>query len=316
MIEENVFYDCTNMENVHLNEGLKAIGYHAFQGCASLERIVIPSTIDAIQSLDVFNNCRRLMALKFVDEIEEFMSETSLCSWWNQGVARHSLLTYCFLIKHDIAKRFGSLQASKWRNTILDMLECIPSIANKKQPSHFESIHSMLTVYHKLGEVALLLELALWKSKRVEYCRSRPISWESKLVEYFHGRPSVNLSSHELQQLRLDCGFNLLLPLLEYSNLYALSALKLVGVSSLASTHACSLVLSSDFDFFGDGVSMVGSCRFFFFGDFGLIASMGENSLQGENGAGRPLALAPTKQVSITPAMTGGSSTISSDRMA
>ena len=43
----------------------------------------------------------------------------------------------------------------------------------------------------------MLLELALWKSK-----------W----VEYFHGRPSVDLSFHELQQLRMDCGAAVIIP--------------------------------------------------------------------------------------------------------
>lgn len=91
------------------------------------------------------------------------------------------------------------LQATKWRNTILDMLKCIPSIADEKQPSHFESIHAMLTVYHKLGDVAVLLELALWKSKIFEHGLCRPSL-------------SVDLSSDEMQQLRMDCGSAVIIP--------------------------------------------------------------------------------------------------------
>ena len=71
------------------------------------------------------------------------------------------------------------------------MLECIPSIVYDKKPSHFKSIHSLLTVYNKLGEVAVLLELALWKSKIFEHGHCRPNS-------------SVDLSSDEMQQLRMD----------------------------------------------------------------------------------------------------------------
>ena len=48
------------------------------------------------------------MTVKFVNEIEEFVSETSLSSWWNRGVSRYSLPKFCFLTKHDInsSKRF------------------------------------------------------------------------------------------------------------------------------------------------------------------------------------------------------------------
>jgi hypothetical protein len=190
-----VFKNCQNLVNVQLKEGLKTIGGQVFLNCTSLEQIVIPSTVADVQSLDVFKNCKRLVKAKFVDEVEEFVSETSLRTWWDKGVARHLLSTYSFLAKHDIVKRFGMLQATKWRNTILDMLECIPY---EKQPSHFKSIHSMLIVYHRLGEVAVLLELALWKSK---------------IFEHGHCRPnSVDLSSDEMQQLRMDCGSAVIIP--------------------------------------------------------------------------------------------------------
>jgi hypothetical protein len=154
-IGREVFKNCHNLVNVQLNEGLKKIGGQVFLNCTSLEQIAIPSTVADVQFLEVFKNCKSLVKAKFVDEVEEFVSETSLHTWWNQGVARHALTTCCFLAKHDIAKRYDKLQASKWRNTILDMLERIPSIPNEKQPSHFKSIDSMLTVYHTLGEIGL-----------------------------------------------------------------------------------------------------------------------------------------------------------------
>jgi len=134
--------------------------------------------------------------VKFVDEVEEFVSETSLCTWWNQGVSKYALPTSAFLVRKDIAKRFGMLQAGKWRNTILDMLEGIPSIATGYE-RHYRCIDAKLTIYVRLQSVTTLLELALWKSK---------------LLELGHSEPNVTLSAMEMQKLRMSCGAAVIIP--------------------------------------------------------------------------------------------------------
>ncbi|MGD9474589.1 MAG: leucine-rich repeat domain-containing protein, partial [Eubacteriaceae bacterium] len=48
-IGSSAFYDCSNLESVTLNEGLKTIGIQAFYNCDSLESITIP---DSVQTID------------------------------------------------------------------------------------------------------------------------------------------------------------------------------------------------------------------------------------------------------------------------
>jgi hypothetical protein len=100
----------------------------------------------------------------FCREIEVFVAESSLQTWWNHGVSEHALQASCFLLENRIAERVASLQSPKWRLAIDDLLGCIPSIDIIKMNSYIRSISSKLTVYEKLKDIATLLELALWKS--------------------------------------------------------------------------------------------------------------------------------------------------------
>ncbi len=82
--------------------------------------------------------------MRFDDEIEEFLSETPLRSWWNQGASKYALPTFYFLIERDILKRLDDLDSRKLRNTLLGMLDRIPSIAHDDLSEHYDSIHVKL----------------------------------------------------------------------------------------------------------------------------------------------------------------------------
>ena len=43
-VDDNAFRDCTKLQEVEFNEGLKKIGQSAFEGCNSLQRVTLPST--------------------------------------------------------------------------------------------------------------------------------------------------------------------------------------------------------------------------------------------------------------------------------
>ena len=49
------------------------------------------------------------------------------------------------------------------------MLRRIPSISSEGWLSYFDSIHSKLSVYENLKDVAMLLELAIWKTKIINH---------------------------------------------------------------------------------------------------------------------------------------------------
>jgi hypothetical protein len=67
-IDENAFFDCTNMLYIDLGEGLQNIGELAFCGCASLKTVTFPDSLQKISSY-IFQGC---------DSIEEiYIPETT-----------------------------------------------------------------------------------------------------------------------------------------------------------------------------------------------------------------------------------------------
>ena len=59
------FKNCENLEEVNLNDGLKTIMRYTFQNCNSLKKVVIPNTVDFIES--AFQNLESLEEVIFED---------------------------------------------------------------------------------------------------------------------------------------------------------------------------------------------------------------------------------------------------------
>jgi hypothetical protein len=68
-IGENAFYDCNQLRNVELCDGLERIDCGAFEGCTLLERIIIPSTVKVI-GVTAFNDCRQLRNVELSEGLE------------------------------------------------------------------------------------------------------------------------------------------------------------------------------------------------------------------------------------------------------
>ena len=79
---------------------------------------------------------------------------------------------------------------------IHDMLKRIPSVPVDKIVKYNRAIGSKLTVYEKLRDVALLLELALWKARIAEHDMVKD------------GYLSVKSKAEH----RMDCGKNVVIP--------------------------------------------------------------------------------------------------------
>jgi hypothetical protein len=71
--------------NCESYEGIKEIGYEAFNNCTSLQCLVIPPAATEIHER-ALSGCSSLISLVFNDEIEEFVSAVSMREWWNRGV--------------------------------------------------------------------------------------------------------------------------------------------------------------------------------------------------------------------------------------
>jgi len=160
--------------------GVETIGSCAFYGCTSLELVILPSTVKSIDA-SAFDGCNSIESMEFCEEIEDFVSGESMRGWWNQGRSQEALLTYCFLIEHNIPMRVGLLHCRKWQLDIQDMLRCLPSIigtspigipsskVTKLGNTYLSSINAKLTEYESLKDAATVLELAIWKTKLDEH---------------------------------------------------------------------------------------------------------------------------------------------------
>ncbi len=165
-IGNGAFSNCTQLMEVEICEGLEIIHEFAFSGCFSLERVSIPSTVEFIHYC-AFKYCPRLEAVVFCEEIEAFLSTLSAASreWWNHGISPEALVLYRFLMHYNIPNRMVMMHVKNWKMKIYDMLMSRPPVVLELDNEYFASIDSKITVYESLWEPAVLLELAIWKSK-------------------------------------------------------------------------------------------------------------------------------------------------------
>ena len=167
VIGEKLFNSCVKLSEVMLSEGLRRIG-NAFCRCLSLKRVNIPSTVYSVHKR-AFSKCPKLVAVKLNKDIEKLVCYPGQMQrdWWNEGVPKHALRTYCLLTECNLLNRLGRLRVTTWRNHIQTMLKNIPSIPSKQLETYVGSIVTKLAVYEQLQRVAPLLELCIWKSKLV-----------------------------------------------------------------------------------------------------------------------------------------------------
>lgn len=83
-IYDTAFFDCIDLENITMPDGLMSIGYGAFYYCQSLKTVIIPDSVKSIGG-SAFYNCNTLTSInipKNVTEIKDgaFQSCTALTS--------------------------------------------------------------------------------------------------------------------------------------------------------------------------------------------------------------------------------------------
>ena len=69
-VEDNAFYNCTQLKEVVFNNGLKKIGRAAFDHCTSLSSITFPSTVIEIGSY-AFEDCINLKEVSFNEGLQK-----------------------------------------------------------------------------------------------------------------------------------------------------------------------------------------------------------------------------------------------------
>ena len=198
LIWRHAFKGYGALEHILVHEKLAKMHSEAFNSCNSLRRLTIQSTVDKVVSLDIVENSTSLETVRFDDEIEEFLSETPLRTWWNQGASKYALPTFYSLIERDILKRLDDLDSRKMRNNLLGILDRIPSIAHDDLSEYYDSIHVKLKDFEWLKDITTLLELAIWKSRLA--------------LERDHPDRDGKCSAVEMQKFRMICGAEAVIP--------------------------------------------------------------------------------------------------------
>jgi len=177
---KDAFLNCTSLRDVYFPQGLEKISWGAFKQCSSLSAMVIPPSLVEIKECS-FANCTGLERVQFCEEIEVFVSASSMSGWWN----RREFMTltpciYSLLVQYNIPEEICTLPARTWQLNIHEMLRRIPDVVNRTfrssyldctDPSltrevilevYLDSISDKIEYYNMLGEVPMLLERAIF----------------------------------------------------------------------------------------------------------------------------------------------------------
>ena len=166
----SAFYECEQLVNVVLREGLERIGSRAFYGCILLERCNIPSSVKQIKE-DAFLHCPRLTAITFCGEVEDLVTELSLTDWSDHGRKKGWLQMYSFLAQCAILERLGRITARKWRAYIHSQLRHFPSIHDHKFDAYCNLISSWIDRFNELKDAASILDGT--RSLEIETCGTK-----------------------------------------------------------------------------------------------------------------------------------------------
>ena len=136
------FYDCKQLTDLDLPEGLETVEYSAFHNCQRLERINMPLKDELIEG-HVFDGCPNLTSVNLVGRVHKTIASLHLDSWRNDFEEE----IICDLDLPNTPDQFKTGDIREWTESVISLL------------SHYKAEHNKV-----LKEATTLLELALWKA--------------------------------------------------------------------------------------------------------------------------------------------------------
>eukprot|EP00985_Skeletonema_marinoi_P008898 scaffold4071_cov136-Skeletonema_marinoi.AAC.2 len=203
ILRSNAFYNCTGLTEVEFGDKLETIGLGAFYKCTSLRKLSIKS-VKIIES-GAFNGCEQLMDVDLPEEVER-MEQYAFANCHamrriamplKTGMIANNVFNYCENLERidlvgGIHRTISFLHLERWRDDMNDEINRINQIlphtpatgtivggkneAIKRwiETAYRKMEHYKTEHYRLLRELAILLELALWKAKLEENDEDSP----------------------------------------------------------------------------------------------------------------------------------------------
>ena len=74
------FNNCSYIENIVINEGVKNISVDAFSGCSNLKTIELPSTLESI-GMYAFSTCKKLTTIYYAGSVEDWNTKVNIANY-------------------------------------------------------------------------------------------------------------------------------------------------------------------------------------------------------------------------------------------
>jgi hypothetical protein len=118
VIGNSAFFDCVELEKIHLTDNLSYIGNSAFYSCRTLETVTIPSSVSFI-GISAFRDCESLRSVKFGSEIE--ISRLNESTFQNTGLETVTLPDSIVVIGPSCFSNCGKLEQVKLPPTVREI---------------------------------------------------------------------------------------------------------------------------------------------------------------------------------------------------
>ena len=118
VIGNSAFYDCIQLQKIHLTANLSHIGHSAFYSCKSLESMNIPSSVNFI-GISAFRDCENLNAIKFGHDSQ--LTKLNESTFQNSGLQTITLPSSITIIGPSCFNNCSKLESVKLPSSVQEI---------------------------------------------------------------------------------------------------------------------------------------------------------------------------------------------------
>ena len=181
-IYDKEFMNCSNLQNVHLGNGIEKIGAEAFRNCTSLPRITTPNSVTTMGKY-VFSGCSSL--------------QNAIIGNGTNSIQESSFLDCISLTNITLGTSIASIKNSSFRNCRALPEITIPAATTVIADSVFKNCKSLARFYVVDGDMTLTMGKNAANAASGKIGDNCPLFYDCKLDSVYLGR---NLSYNQTQE--------------------------------------------------------------------------------------------------------------------